>query len=111
MAMLSLTSKLGASAILAFLVATTSAADGCGEDYSRCSPKGATSTDTPAVGTDLATLYTDLLSSVNGVKKSKRAAREARDEVDLALESRATPSNLCCAFLAPRSCFDDRGQG
>ncbi|KAL8896328.1 MAG: hypothetical protein Q9207_007762 [Kuettlingeria erythrocarpa] len=94
--MLSLTCKFGASAILAFLVASTSAADGCGENYSRCSPKGATSTDTPAVGTDLATLYTNLLNSVNGPKKSKRGAREGRDEVDVALESRATASNLCC---------------
>ncbi|KAL8917505.1 MAG: hypothetical protein Q9208_007910 [Pyrenodesmia sp. 3 TL-2023] len=94
--MLSLTYKLGASAIVAFIVATTSAANDCGENYSRCSPKGATSTDTPEVGTDLSPLYTDLLTSINGVKQSKRSAREARDEAGLALESRATSSNLCC---------------
>lgn len=100
--MLSLIYGLYPAAILASIVVASSAqqleprAGGCADKFSNCSPKGATSTDTPAIGTDLSPLYTDLLTSVNGVKTSKRDALEARDELSLALESRATSSNLCC---------------
>ncbi|KAL8628408.1 hypothetical protein Q9189_005868, partial [Teloschistes chrysophthalmus] len=64
---------------------------GCSKDYKKCQPKGATSADPPALGTGLSPLYTDLVNSVQGVKKSKR------DEIAALLQSRADSSNLCCA--------------
>lgn len=69
---------------------------GCADNFSHCSPKGVSSSaDTPSVGTELSPLYTDLLTSVNGAKKSKRGSVEARDERK-PLEARASSTNLCC---------------
>ncbi|KAL8944890.1 MAG: hypothetical protein Q9216_000180 [Gyalolechia sp. 2 TL-2023] len=69
----------------------------CADNFSQCSPRGASSSaNTPSVGTELSPLYTDLLTSVNGAKKSKRASIEAGDELNL-LVARASSTNLCCA--------------
>ncbi|KAL8663111.1 MAG: hypothetical protein Q9202_004148 [Teloschistes flavicans] len=89
----SLPRSLLSLAFLATILATASGRieirAGCSENYSKCSPKGATSADTPALGPDLSPLYTDLVNSVQGVKKSKR------DQVAALLQPRAS-SNLCC---------------
>ncbi|KAL9602640.1 MAG: hypothetical protein Q9179_002471 [Wetmoreana sp. 5 TL-2023] len=69
---------------------------GCSDNYKKCSPKGAASTSLPTLGTDLSPLYTDLVNSVQGAKKSKRGPSEARDEFSPLLEARDTSSNLCC---------------
>ncbi|KAL9599428.1 MAG: hypothetical protein Q9219_003865 [cf. Caloplaca sp. 3 TL-2023] len=93
-------SYLSSAAILTIAVVAASnleARAGCADNYSKCSPKGASSTNTPIVGTDLAPLYTDLLNSVSGAKKSKRELLEIRDELKLLLETRDSSTNLCCA--------------
>ncbi|KAL8996091.1 MAG: hypothetical protein Q9169_004330 [Polycauliona sp. 2 TL-2023] len=69
----------------------------CAENYSKCDPKGADSTDSPAIGTDLASLYGDLVNSVQGANsKLRRDFTPARDELSSLLEARAS-ANLCCA--------------
>ncbi|KAI4196643.1 MAG: hypothetical protein LQ348_002259 [Seirophora lacunosa] len=80
---------------LAILDAATCAhleprAGGCQDGYSKCAPRGAESTDPPSIGTDLAPLYTDLLTSVQDVGNVKR-------DLSYLLESRQSSSNLCCA--------------
>ncbi|KAL8775559.1 MAG: hypothetical protein Q9209_000055 [Squamulea sp. 1 TL-2023] len=44
----------------------------CADNYSKCDPKGASATEPPAVGTDLSSLYTDLVNSANGANKLRR---------------------------------------
>lgn len=51
-----------------------------------CQPSGATGTNPPAVGSDLSSLYVDVLNSVQGIYFSKRG-----------LTARATTSGFCCA--------------
>ncbi|KAL8673631.1 MAG: hypothetical protein Q9168_001937 [Polycauliona sp. 1 TL-2023] len=67
----------------------------CSDKYSKCNPKGADATVPPAIGTDLASLYADLVNSVNGPAKLRRDFTPARD-VPSVLEPRAS-ANLCCA--------------
>ncbi|KAL8728749.1 MAG: hypothetical protein Q9181_005234 [Wetmoreana brouardii] len=50
---------------------------GCSDNYKKCNPKGAASTNLPTLGTDLSPLYTDLVNSVQGTKKSKRDPSES----------------------------------
>ncbi|KAF2631818.1 hypothetical protein BU25DRAFT_197534 [Macroventuria anomochaeta] len=50
-----------------------------------CQPSGATGTDPPAVGSDLSSLYVDVLSSVQGISFNKRG-----------LTPRAATSGFCC---------------
>ena len=102
MIMLSPTSFLFSAA--AFAVAVGGASDlerraGCNDNFSKCNPKGASSTNTPVVGTDLSPLYTDLINSVQGVNKVKRESVQARDELGLFLEARDSSTNLCCQYL------------
>lgn len=76
--------------------ANLEARDDCPDNYSKCNPKGVSSSaDTPAVGADLSPLYIDILTSVNGAK-AKRDSLEARDELATLLETRASTSGLCC---------------
>jgi hypothetical protein len=51
-----------------------------------CQPSGATGTDPPAVGSDLSSLYVDVLNSVQGISFSKRDGMTAR----------AATSGFCC---------------
>ncbi|KAL8842885.1 MAG: hypothetical protein Q9170_000289 [Blastenia crenularia] len=95
-----LTRHLCSVAVFAIAVASTSyleARAGCADNFSKCSPKGASATDTPTVGTGLSPLYTDLLNSVSGVKTSKRDSIQARDRLEPHLEARDSSTNLCCA--------------
>ncbi|KAJ4356979.1 hypothetical protein N0V95_002851 [Ascochyta clinopodiicola] len=50
-----------------------------------CQPSGATGTDPPAVGSDLSSLYVNVLNSVQGISFSKRG-----------LTARAANSGFCC---------------
>lgn len=50
-----------------------------------CQPSGATGTNPPAVGSDLSSLYVDVLNSVQGISFSKRS-----------LTARASTSGFCC---------------
>lgn len=50
-----------------------------------CQPSGSTATSAPAVGSDLSSLYSNVLSSVNGINFSKRD-----------LTARAETSGFCC---------------
>ncbi|KAL8835145.1 MAG: hypothetical protein Q9176_007064 [Flavoplaca citrina] len=68
----------------------------CAENYSKCDPRGADATEPPAIGTDLSSLYADLVNSVNDAAKLKRDFIQARDELTSPLEPRAS-ANLCCA--------------
>ncbi|MCJ1348411.1 hypothetical protein MMC31_006643 [Peltigera leucophlebia] len=45
----------------------------CENNFSLCSPTGAASIDTPAVGTGLSALYLNLVDSIQGVQNHKRA--------------------------------------
>lgn len=71
-------------------------ADGCADRYSKCAPRGAESTNTPSVGTDLAPLYTNLLTSIQDAGKTKRDYSDAEGTPSFLLESRQSSSNLCC---------------
>ncbi len=51
-----------------------------------CQPSGATGTDSPAVGSDMSTLYNNVLDSVHGISFDKRS-----------LTARASNSGFCCA--------------
>ncbi|KAF9696320.1 hypothetical protein EKO04_005329 [Ascochyta lentis] len=51
-----------------------------------CQPSGATGTNPPAVGSDLSSLYVNVLNSVQGISFSKRG-----------LTARAATSGFCCA--------------
>ncbi|TKA62357.1 hypothetical protein B0A49_10671 [Cryomyces minteri] len=66
------------------------ARDTCGSNYIACSPPGATSNRAPAVGSGLASLYTDLLTSVRGITFSSK-----RDVSSLG--RRANSASVCCA--------------
>jgi hypothetical protein len=52
-----------------------------------CQPSGATGIDPPAVGSDLSSLYVNVLDSVKGISLSKRDGMTAR----------ASSSGFCCA--------------
>ncbi|KAI4250916.1 MAG: hypothetical protein L6R42_008571 [Xanthoria sp. 1 TBL-2021] len=68
----------------------------CAKNYNKCDPKGADSTEPPAVGSELSALYADLVNSVNGATKLRRDFLQPRDELTSFLEPRAS-ANLCCA--------------
>ncbi len=63
----------------------------CADNYSKCSPSGATATDTPPVGSALSSLYVDILNSISGVKM-KRDMEEIAD----VLQVRASSNPVCC---------------
>ena len=46
------------------------------ESYEPCKPQGATTSTPPPVGTDLSSLYTDILSSIKGISFEKRSVHE-----------------------------------
>jgi hypothetical protein len=67
----------------------------CASGYSPCDAEGSTDASLPAVGTDLRGLYTDIVDSVNAVRK--------RDDIPVphALVNRDDKSpDLCCKFCA-----------
>ncbi|KAL8855617.1 MAG: hypothetical protein Q9178_007766 [Gyalolechia marmorata] len=53
----------------------------CADNFRKCDPEGASSTEAPAVGPELSSLYTDLVNSVNGATKSRRDFTKASDEL------------------------------
>ncbi|KAI4272745.1 MAG: hypothetical protein L6R38_006523 [Xanthoria sp. 2 TBL-2021] len=63
----------------------------CAKNYNKCDPKGADSTEPPAVGADLSSLYADLVNSVNGATKLRRDFLQPRDELTSFLEPPVHP--------------------
>ena len=49
------------------------------DPYEACQPQGATGTTPPAVGTELSSLYTDILSSIQGITFDKRSVHGRAD--------------------------------
>ncbi len=64
----------------------------CTNNYSKCSPPGATATNTPSIGNGLSSLYVNILDSIGGVKV------KARDVEGLpqGLQPRASSNSVCC---------------
>jgi hypothetical protein len=85
------------SSTVAFLLCATSAAANsvlvkrqyCSPNYFQCQPAGATSSDVPATGSGLASLYYDILRSIK-IYTARETSLLAED-----LEARDTP-NICC---------------
>ena len=65
--------------------------ENCNDGYTKCSPKGASATDAPAIGSALTGLFVDLLNSVNKVQKSKRDGAKAVD-----VKIRGSAGSVCC---------------
>ena len=68
----------------------------CESSFSLCSPTGASSVSTPAVGTGLSSLYLDLVDSIQGVQNYKRTVDLDHQIVDHKLQPRASEIGLCC---------------
>lgn len=66
--------------------------DDCDKDFVKCSPKGASSSNAPAIGSALSPLYVDLLDSINEGQKVKRSAQSDLQMLDV----RASTSYACC---------------
>ena len=64
----------------------------CSDNYSKCSPSGATTTVAPPVGPALSSMYVDLLDSINPAKTRKRDARHGLDVLDI----RSSSADVCC---------------
>ncbi|MCJ1461731.1 hypothetical protein MMC07_000330 [Pseudocyphellaria aurata] len=92
MLLLTLTACLSSVVAIAY-AAQLEVRDDCAGDFSLCSPTGASSTDTPAVGDQLSSLFVDLLSSVQDVKKNKRDV----EHFHRLLHTRASKVTFCCA--------------
>lgn len=72
----------------------------CEKNFSLCSPAGASSVNTPAVGSGLSSLYLDLVDSIQGVQNYKRTVGLDHQIVDHKLQPRGSKIGLCCR-LAP----------
>lgn len=76
----------------------------CEDNFSLCSPTGASSVNTPAVGSELSSLYLDLVDSIQGVHNYKRAADFDGDHK---LQPRGSKIGLCCRVASTyHTCFD-----
>ena len=64
----------------------------CADNYNKCSPPGATATDTPTIGSGLSSLYVNILDSISGVKLDVRGLKEVREHV----QPRAPSISVCC---------------
>lgn len=68
----------------------------CEINFSLCSPTGASSVNTPAVGSELSSLYLDLVDSIQAVQNYKRAVDFDDQIVDHKLQPRGSKIGLCC---------------
>lgn len=64
----------------------------CPNNYSKCSPSGATATNTPGIGSGLSSLYVNILDSIGGVKVKVRDAEDLPE----GLQPRAPSDSVCC---------------
>lgn len=64
----------------------------CANNYSKCSPPGATATNTPSIGGELSSLYINIVNSISGIKVK---ARDVNDGLDV-LQARAPSNSVCC---------------
>lgn len=65
----------------------------CSSSYTACSPKGAATTNEPPVGTGVASLFVDVVDTLDSAKLAKREA----DPYHGLIETRASGGSLCCA--------------
>ncbi|KAI9876323.1 MAG: hypothetical protein M1830_006763 [Pleopsidium flavum] len=63
----------------------------CADNYNKCSPSGATATDTPPVGNALSSLYVDIVNSISGIK-----IKRDLEEIPEVLQDRASSNPVCC---------------
>lgn len=75
----------------------------CENNFSLCSPTGASSVNTPAVGSELSSLYLDLVDSIQGVQNYKRAVDLDDQIVDHKLQPRGSKIGLCCKVASTLS--------
>ena len=67
----------------------------CGDNYSKCAPKGAVATNDPRIGTDISSLFVNIVESVNGhTKVARDVARPCQG-----IFPRAPSASLCCGSL------------
>lgn len=64
----------------------------CDDEHALCAPEEARSNETPSVGSDMADLLEDLISSVAVTEKDKRHLKQVKGT----LVGRAPSDNLCC---------------
>ncbi|KAI9892734.1 MAG: hypothetical protein M1814_001154 [Vezdaea aestivalis] len=69
----------------------------CNTGYMACNPAGAVDTKTPLVGGSLSTLYTDILTTISGVKNPVKGKRDDLQEIARRLNTRALARPVCCA--------------
>lgn len=65
---------------------------GCSPSYTQCAPKGAATSQEPAIGTGLATFYVDVVDSIQNTKKKTRDLGAVWE----VLRIRAPSGSLCC---------------
>lgn len=82
--------------LLPFLASTHSlnlvARQDCPNNYSKCSPPGATATNTASIGGGLSSLYVNILNSIGGVKVKARGVEGLPE----GLQPRASSNSVCC---------------
>lgn len=64
----------------------------CPNNLSKCSPSGATATITPSIGSDLSSLYVNIVNSIGGVKIK---VRDTEDHLEV-FQRRAPSNSVCC---------------
>ena len=67
----------------------------CSNDYTLCSPKGASTLDEPPISSALSPLFIDILNTVDDSKNTKRDIAHGTDR----LEPRLLGGGLCCKLL------------
>ncbi|MDI1487440.1 MAG: hypothetical protein OHK93_006710 [Ramalina farinacea] len=65
---------------------------GCNDGFTKCAPKGASSTMEPSIGPDLAPVYVDLVDSISTSPQSKRGLKALSEDLYI----RAASTSLCC---------------
>ena len=71
----------------------------CSSSYTACSPKGAATTNEPPVGTGVASLFVDVVDTLDSANLAKREA----DRFHGLIETRASGGSLCCKYMAPNT--------
>lgn len=81
----------------------------CENNFSLCSPTGASSLDTPAVGSELSSLYLDLVDSIQGIRKHKRAVDLDNQILGHKLQPRGSKIGLCCMVASSYHIYSNTG--
>lgn len=81
----------------------------CENNFSLCSPTGASSVNTPAVGSELSSLYLDLVDSIHGIRKHKRTVDLDNQILDHKLQPRGSKIGLCCRVASSYHIYSNTG--